>query len=216
MKKFLILQVTIILLVGIIGNDSLFSIINSCMGICFNFLVSINNPIGFIFDIIYAVLNGILSIQTQVYATAFFMIVIQIPMAIYSYISWTRKKQISQSIMKSLNKKQMFIVSIFMILLSLIMYFVLQKLGSSNIIVDDFFFVVTVTSCLLLAFCYKSAYLITFFSGISGSILWLVQMINTGSGLSISVFYIIVTINAIIALFQQYNIKSVIYKTKKY
>ena len=118
--------------------------------------------------------------------------------------------------MKSLNKKQMFIVSIFMILLSLIMYFVLQKLGSSNIIVDDFFFVVTVTSCLLLAFCYKSAYLITFFSGISGSILWLVQMINTGSGLSISVFYIIVTINAIIALFQQYNIKSVIYKTKKY
>lgn len=65
MKKFLILQVTIILLVGIIGNDSLFSIINSCMGICFNFLVSINNPIGFIFGIIYALLNGILSIQTQ-------------------------------------------------------------------------------------------------------------------------------------------------------
>lgn len=163
MKKLLIIQVVIILLVGIIGNDSLFSIVNSCIGICFNFLVSINNPIGFIFGVIYAILNGILSIQTQVYATAFFMIFIQIPMAIYSYISWTRKKEVSEAIMKSLNKKQIFIVSIFMIVISLIMYFVLQKLNSSNIIVDDFFFVVTVTSCLLLAFCYKSAYLITFF-----------------------------------------------------
>ena len=74
MKKLLIIQVVIILLVGIIGNDSLFSIVNSCIGICFNFLVSINNPIGFIFGVIYAILNGILSIPAPCRKTKLSMI----------------------------------------------------------------------------------------------------------------------------------------------
>ena len=125
-------------------------------------------------------------------------------MAIYSFVKWHSKKQADIK-MKVMNKKQIALLCSFMLLLGFIMYFVLNRLNSSSVIFDDFFFVFSVTACLLLAFYYKNAYVITMLSGLFGTVLWSFQYFETRQGLSVAVFYFIVLINSIIAVFQQYK-----------
>lgn len=200
----LIIQFAAVIASGVISGDTAYAIVNAVIGVVFNCLVSLNFSAGFIFGFIYAVTNGILAYQTKVYATFAFMIFLQAPMAIYSFIKWYSKKQADIK-MKVMNKKQIALLCSFMLLLGFVMYFVLNRLKSSSVIFDDFFFVFSVTACLLLAFYYKNAYVITMLSGLFGTVLWSFQYFETRQGLSVAVFYFIVLINSIIAVFQQYK-----------
>lgn len=200
----LIIQFAAVIASGVISGDTAYAIVNAVIGVVFNCLVSLNFSAGFIFGFIYAVTNGILAYQTKVYATFAFMIFLQAPMAIYSFVKWHSKKQADIK-MKVMNKKQIALLCSFMLLLGFIMYFVLNRLNSSSVIFDDFFFVFSVTACLLLAFYYKNAYVITMLSGLFGTVLWSFQYFETRQGLSVAVFYFIVLINSIIAVFQQYK-----------
>lgn len=200
----LIIQFAAVIASGVISGDTAYAIVNAVIGVVFNCLVSLNFSAGFIFGFIYAVTNGILAYQTKVYATFAFMIFLQAPMAIYSFVKWHSKKQADIK-MKVMNKKQIALLCFFILLLGFVMYFVLNRLNSSSVIFDDFFFVFSVTACLLLAFYYKNAYVITMLSGLFGTVLWSFQYFETRQGLSVAVFYFIVLINSIIAVFQQYK-----------
>ena len=200
----LAMQLLAILFCGILSGDTAFAIINALIGIVFNFFVSINYPTGFLFGFVYAVTNGILAFKTSIYATCAFMFLLQAPMAIYSFIKWYQAQNNKNGEMKIMNKRQLVILGCFMLLLGVIMYFVLSLLNSSSVIFDDIFFVFSVTACLLLAFYYKNAYIITLLSGLFGTILWSVQYFATQQGLSVAVFYLIVLINSVIAVYTQY------------
>ena len=203
-RLILLIQFIIILLSGIFSSDTWYAIGVSIIGVVFNFLVSLNNPLGFLFGFVYAITNGILSYNGQIYATFIFMLFLQAPMALYSFISWRKKKESTEAIMKKMSFRQNSMLGFAMIALGIVMYFVLQLSNSTNVLVDSVFFVFSVSACLLLAFCYKNAYMITLMSGVCGTILWTYQMLETGSGFSIAAFYLIVSINSIIAVYEQY------------
>lgn len=125
-------------------------------------------------------------------------------MAVYSFFKWKRKKSGGEEIMKKMTPAWIVGLCVLMALLGVGSYFALGKLGGSAVITDTIFFVFSVTACLLLAGCFKNAYILTLLSGLGGTALWLYQLINQGVGLSVAVFYIIVSINSIIAVYQQY------------
>lgn len=200
----LVIQLLAILLVGAFSSDTWYTIGISSIGVLFNFLVSVNNPIGFLFGVVYAITNGLLAYEMQIYATFVFMLFLQAPMALYSFISWRKKKKNTKSIMKEMPLKHIIGLSCFMVALGGVMYFVLKASNSTSVLFDTIFFVFSVSACLLLAFCYKNAYIITLMSGLGGTILWSYQMITTGNGFSIAAFYLIVAINSIIAVYEQY------------
>ncbi len=206
-KQFalLIVQLGAVIAAGLISGDSLYAGANAAVGVIFNFLVSLNFPAGFIFGFIYAVTNGILAFQTRVYATFAFMIFLQAPMAVYSYVKWKKAKSNTDSHMKIMTRRQLVLLCSLMAMLGLMMYFVLQALGSSSVIFDDIFFVCSVSACLLLAAYFKNAYIITLLSGLFGTVLWTVQYLKTNQGLSVAVFYLIVFMNSCIAVGQQYK-----------
>ena len=201
----LVLQIVAVIAAGLISGDTAYASVNAVIGIVFNFLVSLNFSAGFIFGFFYAVTNGILAFQTNVYATFVFMIFLQAPMAIYSFVKWHKKKNSEDSQMKIMNKKQIVMLISFMVALGIVMYFVLNALNSSSVIFDDIFFVCSVSACLLLAMYFKNAYVITLLSGLFGTILWTVQYLKTRQGLSVAVFYCIVFVNSLIAVYQQYK-----------
>lgn len=203
-KSVLVVQLITILLAGIISQDMGYMIGISIIGVVFNFFVSINKPIGFLFGVIYAIANGIVAYDTQIYATFVFMIFLQAPMALYSFVSWARKKKSTESIMREMSIKQNIALGIAMATLGVMMYFVLGGSKSMSVLLDTIFFVCSVSACLLLAFCYKNAYVITLMSGLGGTFLWSYHMVETGSGCSIAVFYMIVSINSVIAVYEQY------------
>lgn len=207
-KKHILLlsaQLAAVSVAGYISGDTPFAVVNAIIGVIFNFLVSLNFPIGFLFGFIYAITNGILAFRTNVYATFAFMIFLQAPMAVYSFIKWRKKKSTDNSEMKVMRKKQVGYLVSLMLLLGVIMYFILQALNSSSVLFDDIFFVCSVSACLLLAMYFKNAYIVTLFSGLFGTVLWTVQYFKIQQGLSVAVFYFIVFINSVIAVFQQYR-----------
>ena len=73
-KKYivLLLQIAAVAAAGVIGGDTLFALVTALIGITFNFMVSMNFAPGFLFGFVYAVCNGILAWQTNVYATFVF------------------------------------------------------------------------------------------------------------------------------------------------
>lgn len=202
----LVFQLAAVIVAGFISGDTLYASSNAVVGVIFNYLVSLNFSIGFLFGFVYAITNGILAFHTKVYATFVFMIFLQAPMAIYSLVKWHNKKNSDDSKMKIMSKKQVLGTSIFMLVLGLIMYFVLNILNSSSVIFDDIFFVCSVSACLLLALYFRNAYIVTLFSGLFGTVLWTVQYFSTHQGLSVAVFYCIVLINSIIAVCRQYKL----------
>ena len=96
----LFLQIAAIAVSGVFGGDTTFALITALIGITFNFLVSMNIAPGFLFGFVYAVCNGILAWQTNVYATFVFMIFMQAPMALYSFWKWQGRKKETEAIMQ--------------------------------------------------------------------------------------------------------------------
>lgn len=206
-KKFallLLIQAVFIVFAGLLSGDIWYSIAISLIGVVFNFLVSINRPVGFLFGFLYAVTNGALSFHTGVYATFGFMIFLQVPMAIYSYFSWGKNQKRGQGALKRMTRRGICILVAAMASLGIAMYFVLGLLNSTAVLVDDIFFVFSVSACLLLAFRYKNAYIVTLLSGLGGTALWIYQMAAVQNGFSLAAFYLIVSVNSIIAIYQQY------------
>lgn len=206
-KKYsllLLIQLIVILMAGVFSSDTWYAIGVSIIGVVFNFLVSLNNPVGFLFGFVYAITNGIVAYNGQIYATFIFMLFLQAPMALYSFINWRKQKESTEAIMKKMSFRQNSMLGFAMIALGVVIYLVLQLSNSTNVLVDSVFFVFSVSACLLLAFCYKNAYMITLMSGVCGTVLWTYQMLETGSGFSIAAFYLIVSINSIIAVYEQY------------
>lgn len=202
----LILQIAIIVASGILANDVWYSIVISIVGIIFNMLVSFNISYGFLFGFVYAIINGIYAYYSKIYATFGFMIIMQAPMALYSFYSWFKNKKSGQAEtqLKTMRKKSVFLLCVFMVCIGVASYFLLNSLNSENIIPDTIFFAFSVTACVLLALRYKIAYIITLFSGAGGVVLYSVQMFSSGRGLSIAVFYGLVTVNSIIGVINNY------------
>ena len=207
----LFLQILAVLLVGLFSKDEWYVIIVAIIGVLFNFFVSINKSYGFLFGVIYAIFNGVISYFTGLYATFGFMIIMQAPMAVYSFFVWNKNRSNNGTILKVMNIIKLFILIFFMIGVGVAGYFLLNTLNGSNKIYDIVFFVFSVSACVLLALRYRLAYIITLLSGLGGVVLYTTQYIVLEISLSLAFFYIIVSINSIIAVYNNYfniNIKN--------
>lgn len=206
----LIVQMALIAIVGLIGKDVWYVIIISLMGICFNLLVSYNISYGFLIGAVFAIGNGINAYYDGIYATFFFMIIMQTPMAIFSYFVWRKNQTQSKTILKTMTNREIFFLFVSIIVLGVVSFMLLRVLKSKDIIPDTIFFVFSVLACILLALRYKNAYIVTLLSGIGGIILWSYKAIIGGNGVSLAVFYAIVTINSIIAIVNNYKAQKVL------
>lgn len=199
-----ILQIIIIIAVSIVANENWYRIVIACTGILFNYLVCYGKRYGFLVGSIYALSYGIMAYFDHIYASAFFMIIIQFPMAIISYINWSKKKE-SINKLEKLTKHQSFLLSIFVIVSYGVILTVLYLLNSSGAVFDAFFLTASLISCILLAKYYKSAYIFIMISGLAGTLLWLYQLITTSKGSSILVLNSFVLFNAIIGIVKNYK-----------
>ena len=206
-KFLLIFQLAVIILAGVISKDSFYSVMVAAIGVVFNLFVSLNMPQGFLAGILYALTNGALSWQTGAYASCAFMFLLQAPMAAYSYLSWKKKKEETDQIMRHMTRKGTGMLAGSMLIGWLVIFFLLPVSDGGRGIgaaLDAAFFVFSMAACLQLAFCYKSAYLVTMLSGLGGTLLWSWKMFEGGSGLSLAVLHLIVLINSLIAVQMQY------------
>lgn len=198
-KKNIILgaaEISVIAAVSIVSGDIWYKIIISAAGIAFNFLVSWGKRYGFIVGVVYAAAYAVMSYKECVYASAVFMLFIQLPMGIASFITW--KKSPSGSVkMESLNFKNRILTFAAVTVTQVVLFILLKYVNSSNPFFDAFFFSTSLVSCILLAKKKMEAYFIIMLSGIAGTLLWLSQLITTGNGISVLLLNFFVFLNSI-------------------
>lgn len=208
-KNYVLLAIQVIMIAaaGLWGGDTPFALLTALIGIVFNFLVSVNLAPGFLFGFVYAVCNGILAWQTDVYATFAFMIFMQAPMSLYSFRKWSSRKQEGDAIMKAMSGRQVLRMLAGMTGLGIVMLGVLAALNgamNSGVFFDAVFFVCSVTACIGLAACCKNAYIVNLVGGTGGALLWGWKAVTMGTGISMAVFFAIVALNSAIGVYQQY------------
>lgn len=209
LKKYMpwiifVVQAIVIVAVGFGIQDVWYKVIISFIGLCFNFFTCIGKRWGFLAGALYAITNSAMSFYDQIYASAVFMVAIQLPMAIYTFITWKKSQQSEPKQLKKMGKKFIIATCIAFPLSMTAIYFILDALKSNGPFFDALFFSITLMSCILLAAYYRSAYIFVGLSGFSGIALWGYQAIVNGEGISLLILYIFVFINSLGAIKQQY------------
>lgn len=199
-----LLQIAIIIAASILTKEIWYRIIIACTGILFNYFVCAGKRIGFIIGSIYAICYGTMAFFDKIYASAFFMIIIQLPMALISFINW-KKNSNNNLQLKRLSAKQLILGGVVTVVSYFAILGILLLLKSSGAGFDAFFLSATLISCILLARYYKEAYIFIMLSGLAGTSLWLYQYIAEGKGLSILILNSFVLFNAIIAIIKNYK-----------
>ena len=182
------LQVLIIVLSGILVRDEFYRIIISAAGIAFNFLVCSGKRFGFVVGMLYAVSYGIMSYFDEIYASCVFMLLIQFPSAIISFITWNKQEDNSVKMQRVSSLKRIYIALAF-IFSFIIAYMLLKYVDGSGAVFDAFFFSASFISCILLAIKKKEAYFVILLSGLAGDGLFCFSFFRKGTGLSVFFFY---------------------------
>lgn len=206
LKTLLLLaQTAAIIAVGIVVNDIWYKIIISLLGLGFNFFTSNGKRFGFLFGCAYALTYSAMAFSERIYASAVFMLLIQLPVAAYSFISWKKSQGKGEIKLKKLTAKQSTVVGILFFASIAGIYFILKAFDSNGPLLDAIFFSITLLSCVLLALYYRSAYLFVALSGVAGTAVWAYQLIVNNTGASVLTLYVFVLINALTAIKQQYS-----------
>lgn len=156
-------QVLIIVLSGILVRDEFYRIIISAVGIAFNYLVCSGKRFGFVVGMLYAVSYGIMSYFDEIYASCVFMLLIQFPSAIISFITWNKQEDNSVKMQRVSSLKRICIALAF-IFSDIIAYMLLKYVDGSGAVFDAFFFSASFISCILLAIKKKEAYFVILLS----------------------------------------------------
>lgn len=202
-------QTVAIITVGIAVKDVWYKIIISLLGLGFNFFTSNGKRFGFLFGCAYALTYSAMAFSERIYASAVFMLFIQLPVALYSFISWKKSQSKGEVKLKKLTVKQSIVVGILFFISIAGIYFILNAVKSNGPLLDAVFFSITLLSCVLLAFYYRSAYLFVALSGVAGTAVWAYQLIVNNTGASVLTLYVFVLINALSAIKQQYLNKKI-------
>lgn len=202
-------QVLIIVLSGILVRDEFYRIIISAAGIAFNFLVCSGKRFGFVVGMLYAVSYGIMSYFDEIYASCVFMLLIQFPSAIISFITWNKQEDNSVKMQRVSSLKRICIALAF-IFSVIIAYMLLKYVNGSGAVFDAFFFSASFISCILLAIKKKEACFVILLSGLAGTVLWSYQFLQNGTGLSVLLLNFFVLLNSVRGLIG--NIKTPILK----
>lgn len=206
---FVAVQVLIIVLSGILIQDEFYRIIISAAGITFNFLVCSGKRFGFVIGMLYALSYGTMSYFDGIYASCVFMLLIQFPSAIISFITWRKQEDVCVKMQRLSNLKRICVALAF-IFTDIIAYMLLKHLNGSGAVFDAFFFSASFISCILLAIKKKEAYFVILLSGLAGTTLWCYQFFKNDIGLSVLLLNFFVLLNSVRGLIG--NIKSPILK----
>lgn len=193
------LSVTFILVsFFIFKGSSVFSLITSLIGITALIFCAKGNPIGQALIIIFAILYGIISFSFAYYGEMITYLGMSLPMATFSLISWLKNPyngNKAQVKINKLNGKEIVFMLILTTIVSIAFYFILDALGTSNLLTSTF----SVTTSFVAAYLtfrrnpfYALAYAL---NDIVLIILWVLASIENVSYVSVVVCFIVFLVN---------------------
>mgnify|MGYP004689012975 FL=1 len=139
LSMFILSIILIISSFFIFKNDQYLYLVGSLIGITYLLFLSKGIIFGQILGIIFSIFYGFISYSFKYYGEMITYLCMTTPMAIISLISWIKhpsKKNKNEVEIKELNLKMNLLIIIVGIIVTIIFYFILKALNTSNLIVS--------------------------------------------------------------------------------
>lgn len=131
---FWIMSILIILTISIFVNNFTFLTLVSCIGATSLLFVAKGNIYGPLLGILFSLAYAITSFEFHYYGEVITYLFMSAPMSILSLVSWLKNpyKDSTEVTVNSINKKQLTVIFIANIFVTIIFYFILKKLYTPN------------------------------------------------------------------------------------
>lgn len=129
----------LIVINAILRGDSVFAFISAVCGITYTALAGKGLPICYIFGVIGSSFYGLLSFQNALWGNLLLYVCYYVPMQITGYFQWNKNlKEGKSDIVKIvLPKKELFLLLLILLSLSIIGYYILLYFKDSNPLLDS-------------------------------------------------------------------------------
>ena len=132
-----IVSILVICLSFLIGTVSILNIIASLIGVTALIFISKGNVLGQILIVIFSIFYGIISLAFKYYGEMITYMFMTAPIAILSVISWIKNPyQENEVKVSKVSFKQILIMIVLSIIITIIFYFILKCLNTENLIVS--------------------------------------------------------------------------------
>ncbi len=131
-------------------TGDLLSLVASLIGVTSLIFCAKGYVIGQVLIVIFAVIYGIISFQLRYYGEMITYLGMSAPIAIFSVVSWLRHpfKKSAEVEVGRLQKKQMVLISVLTVIVTVLFYFILKALGNANLL----FSTISVTTSFLASY----------------------------------------------------------------
>lgn len=148
-----ILSVTTIIIFFIIfKNNNYLNLIGSLIGVSSLIFIAKANPIGQLLTIIFSLFYGFVSLSFKYYGEMITYVFMTMPIAIIALISWIRNPyngRKNEVKIQSLTKKEYIFMMIITLIVTIIFYFILKALKTSNLIFSTISITTSFIACYL-------------------------------------------------------------------
>lgn len=132
-----LISVTVIIIsFAISGGEDILTIIASVIGVTALIFVAKGYVIGQILTVVFAVFYGIISYYFRYYGEMITYLCMTAPIAMMAVVSWIKNPYEGTKEVKvnHINKKQVLIMSVLAVLVTLAFYFILKAMGNANLL----------------------------------------------------------------------------------
>lgn len=193
------LWISSVLVIGlsfVTGTVSILNIIASLIGVTALIFISKGNVLGQILIVIFSVFYGIISITFKYYGEMITYLFMTTPIAILSVISWIKNPyQENEVKISKVSLKQIVIMLVLSIIVTIIFYFILKYLNTENLIIST----ISITTSFIagyLTYLRSPYYALGYVSNdIVLIILWILATINDFSYLPMALCFIMFLFN---------------------
>ena len=131
-----LVSVIVVTVSFVVAPDNVLTYIASLIGVTALIFVAKGFVLGQILSVVFAVFYGIISFHFKYYGEMITYVFMTAPMSIMSMISWIKNpyKDTLEVTVNKINKKQVLIVLILSIIVTIVFYFILKALNTANLI----------------------------------------------------------------------------------
>lgn len=120
------------------GSSDILTIIASLIGVTALIFVAKGYVFGQVLTVIFAVFYGIISFYFKYYGEMITYLCMTSPIAVFSIITWAKNpfQKTAEVEVNNLNRKQIGILVVSIITITIAFYFILKRLGNANLIIS--------------------------------------------------------------------------------
>ena len=185
------------IIVGIVSKDNWLSIITAVVSAAYTIQLAAGERYALLAGTLFSILYAIVSFLNGLYATALFFILYLMPVTIISFVRWGK----AETIYKEPMGWKSWIGSLLLAaVVLLVLYWILKQTNDAQPLLDSCVFTISVLTGIWMMLNHNEFWILNTASCLIQLVMWSIQLVRTGEGISVIVLQGIAMLFSLIGL----------------